>query len=139
MSLRLISLMKTLVMRSRRVRPLLEAPVADRRNWTLARRIVEIEAREGVIISKSRLSKVLREKIRWRRRRHSLKGRQDADAVDRVGLRIALRKAQAEVGDMALLFAGESEALTHPYVARAGPSAAPICACRRRAKPRRSR
>jgi transposase len=42
--------------------PLLEAPVADRHNWTLARLIGEIEAREGVTISKSRLSKVLREK-----------------------------------------------------------------------------
>src|ERR1700758_5082945 len=39
--------------------PLLEAPVADRHNWTLARLIGEIEAREGVTISKSRLSKVL--------------------------------------------------------------------------------
>ena len=42
--------------------PLLEAPVADRPNWTLARLIGEIEAREGVTISKSRLSKVLRKK-----------------------------------------------------------------------------
>ena len=44
------------------VAPLLEAPVADRPNWTLARLIGEIEAREGVTISKSRLSKVLRKK-----------------------------------------------------------------------------
>ena len=44
------------------VLPLLEQPVADRPNWTLARRIGEIEAREGVTISKSRLSKVLRQK-----------------------------------------------------------------------------
>lgn len=42
--------------------PLLEAPVADRHNWTLARLIGEIEAREGITISKSRLSKVLRKK-----------------------------------------------------------------------------
>ena len=42
--------------------PLLEAPVADRRNWTLARLVGEIESREGVRISKSRLSKVLRKK-----------------------------------------------------------------------------
>ena len=41
---------------------LLEAPVADRHNWTLARLIGKIEADEGVTISKSRLSKVLREK-----------------------------------------------------------------------------
>jgi transposase len=42
--------------------PLLEAPVADRPNWTLARLMAEIKAREGVTISKSRLSKVLRKK-----------------------------------------------------------------------------
>jgi len=36
-----------------------------------------------------------------------------------VGLRVALRKAQAEAGDIVLLFADESEALTHPYLARA--------------------
>jgi len=42
--------------------PLLAAPVADRHNWTLARLISEIEAREGLTISKSRLSKVLRKK-----------------------------------------------------------------------------
>ena len=44
------------------VTPLLEAPVADRPNWTLARLIGEIEVHEGVTISKSRLSKVLRKK-----------------------------------------------------------------------------
>ena len=44
------------------VRPLLEAPVADRPNWTLAHLIGQIERREGVTISKSRLSKVLRKK-----------------------------------------------------------------------------
>lgn len=36
-----------------------------------------------------------------------------------MGLRLALRKAQAEAGDLVLLFADESEALTHPYLARA--------------------
>lgn len=36
-----------------------------------------------------------------------------------MGLRVALRKAQAEAGDIVLLFADESEALTHPYLARA--------------------
>jgi hypothetical protein len=34
-------------------------------------------------------------------------------------LRLKLRKAQAEAGDIELLFADESEALTHPYLARA--------------------
>jgi transposase len=34
-------------------------------------------------------------------------------------LRLNLRKAQAEAGDIVLLFCDESEALTHPYLARA--------------------
>src|SRR4030081_714182 len=42
------------------VTPLLEEPVADRTNWTLARLRTEIEAREGVRISRSQLSKALR-------------------------------------------------------------------------------
>ncbi len=57
--------------------------------------------------------------FRWRRPRHTLKGRQNADAIERVGLRLKLRKAQAEAGDIVLLFGDESEALTHPYLARA--------------------
>jgi len=44
------------------VTPLLEEPVADRRNWTIARLRAEIEAREGVRISRSQLSKALRKK-----------------------------------------------------------------------------
>src|SRR5208283_445165 len=51
--------------------------------------------------------------FRYRRPRHTLKGRQDAEAVDRGGLRVKLFKAQAEAGDIVLLFADESEALTH--------------------------
>ena len=42
------------------VTPLLEEPVADRTNWTIARLRAEIEAREGVRISRSQLSKALR-------------------------------------------------------------------------------
>lgn len=34
-------------------------------------------------------------------------------------MRLKLRKAQAAAGDIVLLFADESEALTHPYLARA--------------------
>jgi transposase len=48
-----------------------------------------------------------------------LKGRQDPDAVERVGLRLRLRQDQAHAGDITLLFADESEALTHPYLAHA--------------------
>jgi hypothetical protein len=39
--------------------------------------------------------------------------------VERIGLRLHLRKQQAEASDIVLLFADESEALTHPYLARA--------------------
>ena len=39
------------------VTPLLDQPVADRTNWTIARLSAEIEAREGVRISRSQLSK----------------------------------------------------------------------------------
>jgi transposase len=45
------------------VTPLLEAPVADRTNWTIPRLRAEIEAREGVRISRSQLSKALRKKL----------------------------------------------------------------------------
>jgi tetratricopeptide (TPR) repeat protein len=44
------------------VMPLLEAPVADRPNWTIPRLMAEIEAREGVKIGRSQLSKALRKK-----------------------------------------------------------------------------
>jgi hypothetical protein len=50
----------------------------------------------------------------------SLKGRQIADEIERVGLRLQLRKAQAEAGDIVLLYGDESEALTHPYLAPMG-------------------
>ena len=36
-----------------------------------------------------------------------------------MGLRLQLRKAQAAAGDIVLLYGDESEALTHPYLARA--------------------
>jgi hypothetical protein len=39
--------------------------------------------------------------------------------VARVGLRLMLRQAQAQAGDITLLFGDESEALTHPYLAQA--------------------
>lgn len=42
--------------------PLLIEPVADRPNWTIPRLRAEIEAREGVSISRSQLSKALRKK-----------------------------------------------------------------------------
>jgi len=97
----------------------LEALVADRANWTIPRLRAEIEARESVRISRSQLSKALQKNVRWRPPRHMLKGRQIADPVERVGLRLQLRKRRGEAGDIVLLYGDESEALTHPYLARA--------------------
>jgi hypothetical protein len=96
------------------VTPLLKALVADRPNWTIPRLITEIEAREGVRIGRSQLSKALREKLPLAAPRYTLKGRQSAGEIERVGLDLQLRKAQAEAGDIVLLYGGESEALTHP-------------------------
>ena len=57
-----------------------------------------------------------------------------------MGLRLQLRKAQAEAGDIILLYGDESEALTHPYLARAwAPCAVRTCGCRRRVRPRKWR
>ena len=44
------------------VTPLLEAPVADRPNWTIPRLIAEIQRQERVTIGPSQLSKALRKK-----------------------------------------------------------------------------
>jgi len=48
---------------------LLEAPVADRRNWTIVRIRAEIAEQEGVCVSWSQLCKA-HKKFRWRRPRH---------------------------------------------------------------------
>jgi len=45
------------------VTPLLDAPMADRRNWTITRLRAEIGTQEGVRISRSQLSKALRKKV----------------------------------------------------------------------------
>ena len=44
------------------VTPLLEAPVADRTNWTIPRLIAEIKTQERITVGRSTLSKVLRKK-----------------------------------------------------------------------------
>ena len=43
--------------------PVLMEPVADRPNWTIPRMQAEIEAREGVSISRSQFSKAMRKKV----------------------------------------------------------------------------
>ena len=82
--------------------------------------MAEIEAREGVKIGRvAVVPGAAKKNFRWRRPRHTLKGRQSADEIERVGLHLQLRKAQAEAGDIILLYGDEREALTHPYLARA--------------------
>ena len=54
----------------------------------------------------------------WRRPRHTLKGRQDTAAVAASRERLAALKTQAAAGVIDLVFLDESEALTHPYLAR---------------------
>jgi transposase len=44
------------------ITPLLEAPVADRPNWTIPRLIAEIKTKERITIGRSQLSKALRKK-----------------------------------------------------------------------------
>src|SRR5690242_10988685 len=54
----------------------------------------------------------------FRRPRHTLKGRQDATAVAASRQPLAALKTQAAAGAIDLVFLDESEALTHPYLAR---------------------
>src|SRR3954471_23440841 len=54
----------------------------------------------------------------FRRPRHTLKGRQDAAAVEASRQHLADLKTQAAAGAIDLVFLDESEALTHPYLAR---------------------
>src|SRR3954451_16573487 len=54
----------------------------------------------------------------FRRPRHTLKGRQDKAAVAASRERLADLKTQAVAGAIDLVFLDESEALTHPYLAR---------------------
>ena len=60
--------------------------------------------------------------FRGRPPRHTLKGRQTTSEVDRIGLSPAIAQTpiqRSKAGDSVLLYGGESEALTHPYLARA--------------------
>jgi transposase len=54
----------------------------------------------------------------FRRPRHTLKNRQDPEQVAAATVRIAELKRRAAAGEIVLLFQDESEARTHPYLAR---------------------
>jgi len=51
--------------------------------------------------------------------------------VDRIGLRLQLRKRQAAAGDIVLLYGDESEALTHPYLCQSARKRDPLSASKR--------
>ena len=85
----------------------------SRASWPRSRRARAQDRQVAVVQG------VAKKNFRWRRPRHTLKGRQIAAEIERVGLRLQLRTAQAEAGDIILLYGDESEALTHPYLARA--------------------
>jgi transposase len=88
------------------------------RAWT-STRLAAACRDQGVTLSPSHLSRLMRaRRLRFRRPRHTLKGRQDAGEVERAGLRLSLLKQQAQAGDRIVLHVDESEALTHPYLAR---------------------
>ncbi len=81
------------------VTPLLENLWPTGATWTIPRSRAEIEAREGVRISRSQLSRPC-EKVPLGRTRHTLKGRQTEGEVEPVGLRLQLRKQQAEAATL---------------------------------------
>lgn len=54
----------------------------------------------------------------FRRPRHTLRGRQDRQAIAQSAEHLSALKRQAEAGAIELLFADEAEASTHPYLAR---------------------
>ena len=96
------------------VTPLLEEPVANRPNWTIARLRAEIETREGVRISRSHCPRRCEKKVplpaaaaHTERAASRQRGRSDRS-------RLQLREQQAAAGDIVLLYGDESEALTHP-------------------------
>ena len=98
----------------------LREPVENRTNWTLPRLCAEVERQTGTRLPFAHEPPAQAKRgFRWRRPRHTLKGRQDADEVDRIGLRPRLRRQQAQAGDIVLLCGDKSEALTHPYLAHA--------------------
>ena len=79
-----------------------------------------IARQTGASLSAGRLSVLLKKGGGgWRRPRHTLSRRQDTQAVERMGVRLRLRQAQADAGDIVLLYGNESGALTHSYLAHA--------------------
>ena len=119
--------------------PLLEEPGADRRNWTIPRLRAEIEVREGVRISRSQLSKALRKKVPLAATAAHAEGTPDRQRGGAGRPSPATAQTAGGSGRHRSLYGDGSEALTHPYLARAWAKSGRICASRRRDRPGRSR
>ena len=70
--------------------PLLEEPVADRPNWTIPRIRRDRGACGRVYQPFAVVQGVAKKKFRWRRPRHTLKGRQNGREVERSGVAPAI-------------------------------------------------
>ena len=94
------------------VTPLLEEPVADPAELDdppPSRRDRSARGRNDQPFAT--VEGLAKKKFRWRRPRHTLKGRQTESEVKRVGRAEQLCKQQAEAGDIVLLYGDESEVL----------------------------
>jgi len=75
-------------------------------------------ARRAGDLAEMALAPIASKGFAWRRPRHTLKGRQDAAAVAASREHLVGLKTRAAAGAIDLVFLDESEALTHPYLAR---------------------
>jgi hypothetical protein len=75
-------------------------------------------ARRAGDLAEMALAPIAPKGFAFRRPRHTLTGRQDKAAVAASRERLADLRAQAAAGAIDLVFLDESEALTHPYLAR---------------------
>ena len=101
------------------VAPLLEAPVADRPNSTIPRLMAEIEAREGVKIGKSQLSKALRKKTPLAAAPAHAERPPDCGRDRTHGTSPSTAQGSGRSRRHHPPLRRREEALTHPYVARA--------------------
>ena len=115
--------------------PLLAAPVANRANWRSPPHRRDQKARTRRYRAIATLQGAAKKNFRWRRPRHTLKGRQIAAEIERVGLRLRCARPRPRP---AILFSSmrRERGADASLSARAWANAAPTCACRA-VKPRK--
>jgi transposase len=121
------------------VTPLLEEPVADRPNWTIARLRAAIEAREGVRISRSQLSKVVRKKVPVAAPPAHAEGEAERRRGGADWLAAAPAQAPGRSRRHRSALRRRKRGPDTSLSRAPGRSPAPTCACQRRDKPRRWR